>query len=47
MCNQNGEEFGGLRKCKLDGLIYCESCITDLAEQEMYEWMEKNFKKIK
>ena len=41
------EQEGMLRESKEDGLIYCECCISDLAEDQMRDWILRNFKNVK
>lgn len=42
MCG--GEEY--LRESKEDNLIYCEVCITELAEAHVQDWIDDTFVKL-
>jgi late competence protein required for DNA uptake (superfamily II DNA/RNA helicase) len=33
-------------KYKMDGKIYCEVCVSDLAESHKEDWLYKNFEEI-
>jgi len=44
-CNTKSKEMSYM-KSKDDGLIYCESCVDDLVETEIDNWIDKHFEEI-
>lgn len=42
-CNGCTDPEGELQRFKLDGKLYCESCVTEMSDEQMSLWIDDNF----